>query len=262
MAFIDNLALVELLIALAASLLAYSGVLVWWAMRQNDPKGVRGVLRGLSVPLGVVGVATLLLALWGEMIWPFPAAIGMGGYNIFFFDPLLLFGIVLTGYAVSAHLGVKMQYVGFAALVFGAATMFYGWTGWTASPAFTKEPFDTFLLYMGFGAAGVFAFPTSVAVDYYLACAEKGLLPFSFGTAVRAPSGERFGTRGVQPLVPVPKVAPAEEASPSPVYHFPYWAQLIVLLFPLFAALAAIAAFWYFGTTLPGHLGTGPGGAP
>lgn len=57
-----------------------------------------------------------------------------------------------------------------------------------------------------------------------------------------------------------PKPGAAEE-SPGE-FRFRVSAQTLVLLFPVFVALAGIAAFWCFGTTIPGHLGKGPGGAP
>ncbi len=264
--FIDNLALIEVLIATVAVLFAYAGVLVWYGMRQNDPKGVRTVLKGLSVPLGMVGVAIFGLALWGEMTWPFLASDGLGGYNIFFFDPLLLFGVVLISYAISAHLSLKMQYVGLIALLAGAVTIFYGWTGYTASPAFTKDPFDTLLLYCAYGVTGIAAFPATVLIDYYLKCADLGRPVFSplLGRSTHR-SARAIGTvRGAQPVVPAVATAPvsADEPASTATFRFPIWAQTLVLLFPFFAVCAAIAALWYFDITLPGHLGAGAAGAP
>lgn len=259
MVFIDNLALVEVLLLLGAVVFAYGGVLSWWAIRNNDPKGLKATLHGMAVPLGGLGVVTTILALWGEMTWPFPAT--MAGYNIFFFDAMILFGLVLLAYAVSAFLGAKMQYVGIFALVAGGVTAFYGYTGYTASPAFTKDPFDTLLLYTGFAAAGIFAFPATVIIDYYLSATEALKAPFTSMRSVATSGLRRFGIRGAQPVVPGaadPQSTPTKVSS----YHVPYWVQTVLLLFPLFSGLAAIAAFWYFGVTLPGHLGAGAGAAP
>ncbi len=260
MTFIDNLALVEVLLLLGAAVLAYGGVLSWWAIRANRPKSLRSVLRGVAVPVGALGAVTTVLALWGEMSWPFPSS--MAGYNILFFDTLLLFGLVLLAYAVSAYLGARLQYVGLFALVAGAVTAFYGWTGYTATPAFTKDPFDTLLLYLGFGAAGVFAFPATLIVDYYLSASETLRAPFSSARRVAAVGLRRFGTRGAQPVIPGSVVGGSADPAPAPAYHLPVWAQSLLLLFPVFMALAAIAALWYFGVTLPGHLGGGAGAAP
>jgi putative membrane protein len=259
MAFLDNLALIEVLLALAASLFAYAGVRGWWSMLMNDPKGVRSILRGLAVPAGGLGAVTLLLALWGEMLWPFPSS--MAGYNIFFFDPLILLGLVLVAFAATVFLAAKMQYVGLLALVGGAVTMFYGWTGYTAHPAFTKDPFDTLLLYWGFGAAAIWAFPSSVIVDHYLAATDAGKVPFAWlNSFPRSIASLRATQRAAQPSIA--GTGSATPAAPSDEYHLPGWVHAIVILFPVFMALAAIAAFWYFDTTLPGHLGLGPAGAP
>jgi uncharacterized membrane protein len=264
MAFVDDLALIEVLLLLGAVLFAYGGVMSWWAIRNNDPKALKNTLHGMAVPLGALGVVTTAIALWGEMVWPFPAADNMAGYNIFFFDALILFGLVLLAYSVSAFVGAKMQYVGMFALVAGGVVAFYGYTGYTAAVPFTKDPFDTLLLYTGFGAAGIFAFPATVIMDYYLGATEALKAPFTSVRSVNASGLRRLGVRGAQPVVPgaATPASPSAGASPSPTYHVPYWVQTVLLLFPLFAGLAAIAAFWYFGVTLPGHLGAGAGGAP
>ncbi|HEV2166862.1 MAG TPA: DUF981 family protein [Thermoplasmata archaeon] len=263
MVFIDNLALVEVLLLLGAAVLAYGGVLCWWAIRTNNPKALRSVLKGMGVPVGGVGLVATILALEGEMAWPFPAT--MAGYNIFFFDVLLLFGIVLLAYALSAYFGARMQYVGLLALVAGGVTAFYGWTGYTANPAFTKEPFDTLLLYLGFGAAGVFAYPATVIMDYYLGTVDSLQTPFASSAWGGDSYRRKLGVRATQPIVPA--VASSTPASPSTekselAYHVPIWVQAVLLLFPVFMALAGIAALWYFGTTLPGHLGAGAAKAP
>ncbi|MGA7922669.1 MAG: DUF981 family protein [Thermoplasmata archaeon] len=261
--FIDNLALVQVLLVLAAAVFAYGGVMAYWAIRTNDPKGLRSVLRGMAIPLGGVGFVATALALWGEMTWPFLASDGMAGYNIFFFDVLILFGIVLMAYAVSAYLNLRLQYVGLLALVVGGAVAFYGYTGYTASPAFTKDPFDTLLLYVGFATAGILSFPATVIVDYYLGATDALKAPF---TSARHSTARlrHFGTRGTQPIVPSSTAVTTvpEEKEASTQYHVPIWAQTLLLLFPVFMGLAAIAALWYFGVTLPGHLGAGAGAAP
>ena len=268
MAFIDNLALVEVLLLVAASLLVYIGVNGWWAMRKNDPKGLRNVLKGGAVPLGVVGGASMVLALWGEMAWPYPT--GMQGYNIFFGDVFLLFSIVMVAYAIGITFSIRLQYLGVLAFVAGAVTLFYGWTGWTANPAYTKDPFDTFLLYAGFGAAGIFAFPASVIVDLYLAAAEGNSTFWTSvvdtNTSFRSTLGlSALGVRGVGAVIgekPVSKEESEATRLEQLKFRMPILAQLIVLLFPVFMFLAGVAAFYYFGTTLPGHLGNGAAKAP
>ncbi|MGC2035200.1 MAG: hypothetical protein WA761_07150, partial [Thermoplasmata archaeon] len=161
-------------------------------------------------------------------------------------------------------LGLRLQYVGLLALVAGGVVAFYGWTGYTAHPAFTTDPFYTLLLYAGFGAAALFAFPATVIVDYYLASTDALRAPF-LSVRQGTPSGLRhLGIRGAQPIVPgaaAPTPDP-DELGAEIRYHVPRWVQGLVLLFPGVMGLAAIAAFWYFGVTLPAHLGAGAGAAP
>ena len=40
-------------------------------------------------------------------------------------------------------------------------------------------------------------------------------------------------------------------------FRVPTFVHLLMLAVPVFMALAALAAFWFFGTTLPGHLTPG-----
>jgi len=265
--FVDDLALIEVFLLLVASVLAYSGIRVWLAMRSNQPDMLRKVLHGTAIPIGLVGAATFILALWGEMTWPFLTSDGMGGYNIFFFDPMLLLSFVLIAFAFSAYLSLRLEYVGVFALVAGGAVIFYGWTGYTASPPFTKDPFYTLLLYLGFGVAGLLALPASVIVDYYTTSVERGRTPWQVALSAASPRSRSrsWGVRAAQPTVPrvfagsaATEQPPAEETA----FRMPKILQALVLMFPVIIALAGIAAFWYFGVTLPGHLGNGPSAAP
>ena len=258
--FVDDLAGIELLLFLVAVLLAYVGVQGFWAIRNDRPEDLRRALRGSAIPAGGLGVVILGLALWGEMTWPFLPSDGMSGYNIFFFDPMLLLGIVLGAYALSAYRDLPLQYVGLIALVAGAATAFYGWTGFTATPAFTKEPFDTFLLYGAFGLSGVLALPATLLVDRYLRAEVLGTAPWTISVGVPRAVLPRMNARGAQPVVPTP--SPRGPTDTVATAHPPAWVQVALVAFPVAMVLASIAALWFFGTTLPGHLGHGPASAP
>ncbi len=252
--FIDNLALTEVLLLFAAAILTYTGIATFWAMRKNDPERVKASLRGGAVPVGAVGISAVILGLWSEMVWPYPST--MGGYNILFNDVTLVFGIVMVAFAATAYLNLRLQYVGVLAFMAGAVTILYGWTGYGFN--YTKEPLDFFLLYAGFGAAGIAALPATLSVDYYL------------GTVVSSPTlwrsatpggfrGRPFGVRAVQGLGAGKDSE--SEGTPSKTsvltYSMPTFLQLVVLAFPLFMALAAVAAWWFLGTTIPGHLTPG-----
>ena len=246
--FIDNLALTEGMLAFAAAVLTYLGVMIGWSIRKNNPDGVRAALQGAAVPVGSIGVAATILGLWSEMVWPFPST--MGGYNILFNDVTLLFGLVMVAFAVSAYLKLQLQYVGLFAFMAGAATIAYGWTGYGFN--YTKEPFDFLLLYLGFGVAGILTRPSTIIVDYYLAHVAKS--ETSWRSSSASPSGLRsLGARGALRLG---RSAKAEESGVLR-YRLPGVVSLILLAFPIFMALATIAAWWFLGTTLPGHLTPG-----
>jgi uncharacterized membrane protein len=263
MAFMDDLALVEVLIGMAAVLFAYVGVLSWWAIRTNNPSFLRKTLKSSAIPMGGVGITTMLLAMWIEVAWPFTTVVNgtnvLGGYNIFFGDVMVFFGIVTIAYAVAAYVGNYLHVVGLLALVAGAATAFYGWTGLTAHPAFTKDPYDTWLMYGAFGASAVAAFPATIIMDYFLNASETGKSIWQRVVSVTTPSRVSLGTRAAQNLSAV-------ESTPSSggvTKYRVHWAlQLVLLAFPALMICASVAAFWYFGTTLPGHLGNGAAGAP
>lgn len=249
--FIDNLALTQAMLAFAAAVLAYMGVTTWWAMRKNNVAGVHSALQGGAVPLGAVGTGATILGLWSEMVWPYPST--MGGYNILFNDISLLFGLVLIAFALSAYLKLKLQYVGIFAFMAGAATILYGWTGY--GYAYTKEPFDFLLLYLGFGVSGMAALPATVIVDYYLGTVSQS------ETAWRSTTPTSVGLRslGVRGVLRLGRAKSAAASSEGGIlrYRMPVVLNFILLAFPVFMILAGIAAWWFLGTTVPGHLTPG-----
>jgi len=266
MGFLDNLALVEVLIGFVAILLSYVGLLSWWYIRSNNAKQLKATLKASSIPIGMTGAVALAVGLWTEFTWPYNVTIAgtnvLGGYNIYFGDVLTLFGMVAVAYAAAAYMGHHMHMVGLLAAVSGIVVAFYGWTGtYTASPAFTKDPFDTFLMYGAFGLAAFCAFPATIVMDYYLAAVEAGR---SIWQTTLSPVRTGFrainAVRGTSSLAGVPDNVGAEGGELH--YRAPIIVQTLMLAFPVLWALAAIAAFWYFDVTLPGHLGGGAGAAP
>lgn len=268
MGFIDDLALVEVLIGMVAILFAYVGVVSWWYIRTNKPKLLRETLKSSAVPVGGVGAFALLLAAWGEMTWPFNVTLPngtnvLGGYNIFFLDVLVMFAIVCLAYAVVAYTGKHLNSVGVLSVVAGICTAFYGYVGYNLAPSlqYTKDPLDTFLLYGAFGLAAILAFPATVLVDYYLHAAESGQTIWQRSAStvrMRAP----MGSRAAQSVSGTGNTEEESSTTTTLKFRVPIVLQLIMLAFPVAMGLASIAAFWYFGTTLPGHLGNGAAGAP
>jgi uncharacterized membrane protein len=261
MAFMDDLALVEVLIGFVAVLLCYVGLLSWWYIRSNNAKQLKETLRASSIPIGVVGAVTLSLGLWTEMTWPYGLTF-LGGYNIFFGDAMVLFGLVTVAFAAAAYMGHHLHMVGLLAAVAGVVLAFYGWTGYTAAKGgFTKDPLDTFLMYGAFGLAAAFAFPATIIMDYYLAAVAAGR---SIWQTTLTPA--RSGFRAINAVRATGSIAGVPDSTSSEGgelhYRAPLIVQTLMLVFPVLWALAAVAAFWYFDTTLPGHLGGGAGAAP
>ena len=96
--------------------------------------------------------------------------------------------------------------------------------------------------YAGFSLAGILSFPATIIVDYYLDHVDSVKAPFR---TVELPPGARraraMGARGSQPVVPggAPSASPSKDVTETELgYHVPIWVQSLLLLFPIFMALA------------------------
>ncbi|MCI4326560.1 MAG: DUF981 family protein [Thermoplasmata archaeon] len=242
--FVDDLGLIVALILAAAAVFTYTSLRVFLAIYRNDSRGVRAILKASAIPTGILGGVSLLLGLFIEFTWPFLLSDGLGAYDIFFGDVVMLFAMVLIVYAIVAYLGLRLEYAGLFALVAGITTAWYGYWGYTTlvSPGtlgLTKDPLETFLLYGAFAAAGFFAFPATLAVDWFLAHPGPRWTPFSF--ALRPVTEESE--------VPTPGTGP---------YRVPASFYLVAVWFPIFVFLAFVAAWFYMGAILPAHLTSPP----
>jgi len=259
MAFIDILALQLATLLLAGVVLAYVGVLGLFAMRRNDAVGVKDTLRSASIPVTSIGAIATVFGVWGEMVWQYPALGKVGlGYNVFFNDVYLLFGVSLLVVGVSMALSLKLQYAGLFALVAGGVTICYGYVGWQMG--YTKDPLETFLLYGAFGLAGILAMPATFVVDHFLANPEGTAV--AAGTSVpvfrRNPSFQG-STRAVQPIVPMDTNGNPDAASTILTrIRLPLYVSIPVLVFVVSMSLAAVAALFYLDTTLPAHMASAP----
>jgi uncharacterized membrane protein len=247
--FVDDLGFVVALILAGAALLTYTSVRAFWHILRNDPARVRATIKGSAIPAGIIGAAALAVGLFIEFTWPFLLSDGLGSYDIFFGDVVCLFAMVMIVYAIVGYLGLKLEYAGFFAFVGGVITAWYGYWGYTTlvSPGvlgLTKDPLETFLLYGAYAAAGVFAFPAALFVDWYL---EHPGRTFPKLSVSMRPISEEAG-----------ESTATGEGSEKLRYHVPYWAYLVTVWFPVFMFLAAIAAWFYIGAILPAHLTSPP----
>ncbi|MCI4373836.1 MAG: DUF981 family protein, partial [Thermoplasmata archaeon] len=147
--------------------------------------------------------------------------------------------------AIMAYFGLKLEYAGLFALIAGITTAWYGYWGYTTlvSPGdlgLTKDPLETFLLYLAFAAAGFFAFPATLAVDWYLEHPGSTWTPFSFALRPAAASDTPHSGDG------------------TGTFRLPVSFYLVTVWFPIFVFLAFVAAWLYMGAILPGHLTSAP----
>ena len=261
MAFIDFLALQEGLLLIATALVGFVGLSVWWAMRQNDAAGVTSALKSGAVPIGALGVVSTTLAVWAETTWPFPAIPGtnLASYNILFTDVYLLFGMTLVVLAVTMAFKLKLVYAGLFAFVSGCITAGYGWNGYILS--MTKDPLETFLMYLAFAGVGIFALPATVMTDHFLAHPDGTAFAFGVGSPSARSRPSFYGaSRAAQPVVPGVVAPENTEAAPAPAkkFHLPYYVTAYSWVFIGVVVLAGYAAFMYLLATLPGHLMAAP----
>jgi uncharacterized membrane protein len=243
--FIDNLGFVVALILAGAVVLSYTAIRAFMSLLRNEPGQLRAAIKASGIPAGFIGAISLLIGLWTEFTWPYLISDGLGSYNIFFGDVTTLFGMVLVVYAIVAYFGLKLEYAGLFGFVGGVMAGWYGYWGYTtltSSGAFglTKNPLETFLLYGAFGMAGIMSLPAALLVDWYL---EHPGPTFPKITMSLKPKAERM------------------EAEPAPAgarYRLPAYVYLLTVWFPLFMILAAVAAWFYIGDILPGHLTSPP----
>lgn len=160
-AFIDNLGFELDALILVTAVVFYTGVWVWYYHRRKEPERAAQHLRGGSVLLGVLGAFLTLLGFWGEFTWPLPAS-----YNLLFYDPTILVGLILLGFTASVWVRVPTQYVGVVAAVSGCGVIYYGARGYLLS--LTLEPLEMFLMFVAFGALAVLAYPATLFVDRYV----------------------------------------------------------------------------------------------
>ncbi len=158
MAFIDNLAFSLFAISFAGFLLLYTISSMYLIYKKKKNATFSDTLRSSSVPLGLLGIYMFLMGIWGQFTWPLP-----GSYNILFYDPLIAFGIILLGYAVSVVYKSKLEYIGALGFFVGLMVIIYGIEGYGIG--LTSEPAALLALYFLYGLAGVFSYPVSLIAD-------------------------------------------------------------------------------------------------
>lgn len=157
MAYIDDLAFLLFTISFAGFILLYTISSMYLLYRRKRHDYVDH-LEGASVPMMLVGGYLIVSGFIGQWTWPLP-----GSYNILFFDPLVMFGLVVLAFALAIRFKVNLEYAGFFGLMVGIVTLIYGYQGY--SIGLTLEPLALLLLYVFYGIAGIFAYPVALIAD-------------------------------------------------------------------------------------------------
>ncbi|MGI0100854.1 MAG: DUF981 family protein [Candidatus Micrarchaeaceae archaeon] len=141
----------------AGFLLLYTITSMYLVYRKRQ-KNFSEYMNSAGVPLGLLGPFMLVEGLLGQFTWPLP-----GSYNILFYDPLISFGLLLLGFAISVMLKVRLEYVGFFRLMVGAMVMVYGIEGYGIGRK--GAPIALLGMYFLYGLSEIFSYPVSLIAD-------------------------------------------------------------------------------------------------
>ncbi|MDE1855409.1 MAG: DUF981 family protein [Candidatus Micrarchaeota archaeon] len=228
MTFVDIIALQLFTLAFIAILLFYAGISAYWAYLKRGFREAYRQMRASAVVLAMLGVAVLVIGFWGDLTWPISTIVNganvLGAYDILFYDPYLMLGVVLLGFSTSVLLRLNTRYAGLLALMIGALSIYYGVNAYGLG--LTKEPMVMLLLYVAFGITGIFSFPFTLLIDRII------MEPLQGGTASKL----------TQKLVTLP-------------WKF---ALASFVIFLLFSAISAILAIAIGGGALAPHLANPP----
>ena len=171
MVFVDYLAFGLLSISVVSLLILYLTVDAYFRYRKTGDVHVEKFLNEGVMPLALFGGVIFILGFYSEIIWPLQiattnvaAASAFAGYNILFFDPLFLMGIVVIAFALTVKFGYRMQSFGVLALFSGIAAIYYGYEGFKLN--MSSEPLAMLLMYIAFGSVGILSYPITLLIDH------------------------------------------------------------------------------------------------
>lgn len=221
MVFVDDLTSVLNLLVLVCATVFYTGVFVLWHARKQDYERAEHHLREGGFLMGLFGGILLIFSVWGQFSWPLPAQ-----FNLYFYDPLLLMSLLLLAFAAAVMFRLPTHFVGMLGVVMGSGVIYYGVRAdYVYGLSLTTHPFETLLLYVGFGAMAIMSFPATLYLDWFV-------------------TGPKTPATG--PVV----------SGPRPEMPRMWYGILIVFL--VIVALAGIAAIAYGFTTAWAHLEHAP----
>lgn len=158
---IDNISLIVDLLILAAVTVFYTGFYVWFNFRRKDLDRAATGLRGGAFVLIMLAAVAGIVALWGELTFPL-----FGSYNVFFFDPLALFALLIGAFGLAVWFRLPTSFVGVFGVVVGCGIMLYGVRAYQLG--LTSDPLETLLLYLAFGALAIGSIVPTLFVDWFI----------------------------------------------------------------------------------------------
>ncbi|EEZ92537.1 MAG: protein of unknown function DUF981 [Candidatus Parvarchaeum acidiphilum ARMAN-4] len=166
MGFVDELALELFFVAFSGFLLDYVVLAMYkdyrarYINKSNSKVSIESHLQNSIYMFAAIAVFILVMGFYGEMTWNLP-----GAYDLLFYDPFIMAGILALGFVLSVKYNQKLQYVGLIALFMGLVLIEYGVSGYNLG--YTSAPIALLGLYTAFGIAGIFAYPTALILDKY-----------------------------------------------------------------------------------------------
>ncbi len=158
---IDNISLIVDLLIVAVVTVFYTGFYVWFNFRRKDlDRAVTGLREGAFL-LIVLAVFAGIVALWGELTFPL-----FGSYNVFFFDPLALFALLIGAFGLTVWFRLPTSFVGVFGVVVGSGIILYGVRAYQLG--LTLDPLETLLLYLAFGALAIGTIVPALFVDWFV----------------------------------------------------------------------------------------------
>jgi len=149
--FIDNLALELLILFISGMLILYTTIVYFKNRKAKETINV--------IPLLILGIFIFIVSIIEEILWSLP-----GSYNILFYGPFILFGMILIAFSTTILLKQKLHYIGFFSLISGAIVIVYGMFGCMLN--MTRSPPMLLGLFGFFGLSGIFAYPVTLMYDY------------------------------------------------------------------------------------------------
>ncbi len=223
MTFVDDLTLILDLLILVTVTVFYTGVLVWFEMRRKDPVRANTHLHEGAILLGMLGGVIGIISIWGELAWPITGFPGAQSYDLFFYDVLILLGLLLIAFAITVRQRLPTHFVGMLGVIIGLGVFFYGVRAYQLG--LTKDPLETLLMYLAFGGVAILSYPATLFVDWFV----------------------------VGPTVPGADPLPS---NPTPDY--PWIWKILLGLFMAAVLLAGVAAVLYGINAAWAHLASPP----